>query len=261
VYTRCPECKTTYRIGIGELRAGRGEVLCNHCRTFFNALSFLSMNTGDSPDSDLEPARPAYTPVLGGRNTVMAPDEVDGAGVPETENGAGMFASDRSWRKRRSEPLSAAEMWRWGGGALALLVLLCAQIAGFEGERLVQDIHVRPMLDRFCAILRCTLPPFKDLDRIRIVDRALSIAQDGRDAFEFRLIFANQSELPQAFPQLRLVLNELNGYPVAERVFRPSEYLENWRSDITMPVGRPFEVRLSIARPSKDVGGFLIEFQ
>lgn len=259
MYTRCPECKTTYRIGIGELRAGKGEVLCDHCHTFFNALSSLTMNTGDSSDS--EPVRPVYTPVLGGREAVAASKKIDGAGVPETGNGAEMFAPDRQRRKHRSAPLSTAEIWRWGGGVLALFVLLCVQIVGFEGKRLAQDVHVRPMLDRFCAILRCTPPLFKDLDRIRIVDRALSIAQDGREAFEFRLIFANQSELPQTFPKLRLVLNELGGYPVAERVFAPSEYLEGWQDGMPMPVGRPFEVRLSIAKPGKDVGGFLIEFQ
>lgn len=170
------------------------------------------------------------------------------------------FETDRMRRMGRPSPRSAAN-FPWGWGALGLTVLLGMQIVWFEGNRLVQNPHVRPFLDSFCGTLRCTLPPFKDLTRIRIEDRGLSTAPDGREGFDFRLIFSNQSDLPQVFPDLKLTLNQLDGSPVAERVFSPSEYFPEWREGMMMPMGRPFEIHLSMAKPSGEVGGFIVEFQ
>jgi len=90
------------------------------------------------------------------------------------------------------------------------------------------------------------------------VDRALHPAPNGIDGYEFSLALSNQSSLSQVFPSLKLVLAELNGRAIATRVFAPEEYLGE-DPPTRMPVGKPFEVKLLIAKPSREIGGFSFE--
>jgi predicted Zn finger-like uncharacterized protein len=262
VYTRCPECKTAYRINVSLLRAGRGRVFCKRCHTIFNALQALAGTVKDSVA-----AGPPRVPILEDRHAVVMPnlerqrlDEVDHVKMPEIRAGDGAFAADVRRRKGRP-PVSTEHAWRWGAGVVALVILLGVQVFKFEGRHLAQNVHARPWLDGLCSRLGCVLPPFKETARIQIMDRALKRAGGKKEGFEFSLIFANQSDLPQAFPALKLVLHGLDSRPVAERIFEPPEYLPEWRDGALMQVGRPFEVHLSIARPSREVGGFVIAFK
>jgi predicted Zn finger-like uncharacterized protein len=265
MYTRCPECKTAYRIDISQLRAGRGEALCERCHTVFNALASLSTTVKDAAVPG--PARLVNTPVLGDHEAVVLPkferdrlEELDAAEMPGNREGVGMLKTDPRQPKPRKSGLPE-EPWAWAGGALVLLILLISQILAFEGRRLAQNVHARPWMDGVCSTLGCALPPFRDIGNLRITDRLLTMAGGPRDGFEFNLVFANQSDLPQAYPKLRLVLNELNGRPAAERLFAPAEYLPEWHEGRLMPVGTPVEVSLALARPSRDIGGFTIEFE
>lgn len=40
--TRCPYCKTLYRITLDQLTIGHGQVLCGMCREMFNAIEYLN---------------------------------------------------------------------------------------------------------------------------------------------------------------------------------------------------------------------------
>jgi len=41
MFTRCPECETTFRLGAQDLRRAGGKVRCGECETVFNALEYL----------------------------------------------------------------------------------------------------------------------------------------------------------------------------------------------------------------------------
>jgi predicted Zn finger-like uncharacterized protein len=51
LYTRCPECETTFRITEGALQQAQGQVRCGRCSHIFNAHEELSEVPGDSGDS------------------------------------------------------------------------------------------------------------------------------------------------------------------------------------------------------------------
>jgi predicted Zn finger-like uncharacterized protein len=265
VYTRCPECKTAYRISVAQLRAGRGEALCERCHIVFNALVSLAQAPKNAVPDGMPQAKP---PVLGTQEAVLVrkferelldePDVDDRSG---TEDKGRRFdrVSRRIRGKDAADPSPAMQEVLWGLGGFALLALLITQLVIFEGERMVQNARMRPWLDMACKTINCSLPPYKDVGRIQIFDRALRPDSNRNDALEFQLVFANQSNLPQVPPNLKLVLTELSGNPVAERIFTPAEYLPEGEKISLMPVGKPFEVRLLLAKPSSDVGGFIFE--
>jgi len=265
VYTRCPECKTAYRISIGQLRAGRGEALCEHCHIVFNALVSLAHIVKDAvPEGTLQ-ARP---PVLGAQEAVLVrkferelleESDVDDLSATESKEKPIDRISRGARDKEAAESSPVIQGGLWGLGVFGLLALLATQLAVFEGEKLVQNARMRPWLDMACKTIDCSLPPYKDVRRIQIFDRALRPDSNRDEALEFQLVFANQSNLPQIFPNLKLVLTELNGSPVAERIFTPAEYLAEGEKISLMPVGKPFEIHLLLAKPSGGVGGFVFE--
>ena len=47
MYTRCPDCKTYFRVTAENLRVANGEVCCGACETEFNALASLADEVPD----------------------------------------------------------------------------------------------------------------------------------------------------------------------------------------------------------------------
>lgn len=270
MYTRCPECHTPYRVNPRLLRAGAEGVLCGHCQLVFNAGAYLEVSVPEAESSVGVPLA-THVPVAEHGEVAATPvvprwrlDGLDESDSPDGPAQAGGRYGNVRPRRNRARPRSRSTLgdeWRWGLGAAALTGLLIVQAFYFEKGHLAQNPLFRPWLDGVCGSLGCSLPPFRDLANVKILDRGLGLAAGRKDAFEFSLSFANQSPLPQAYPKLKLTLNELGGRPIAERVFAPIEYLPDWQEDALMPIGTPVEVRFSFAKPSRDIGGFGIEFQ
>lgn len=264
MYTQCPGCKTIYSISIAQLKAGRGEALCQGCHRVFNALDALADAADDAVSDGPRPANP---PVLGPGDAVPASGadqrvwkEVADPELPRLSAQPG-DASGRydSWNEdSEMQPSSPVTRAAWWLGALALLAVLLGQVGVFEGARLAQNESLRPWLDIACEVLHCSLPAFRDIGQIQILDKTLQPAAGGVDGLEFSLVLANQARLPQAFPDIRLVLTDFNNAPVAARIFRPEEYLSEPSTGL-MPVGKPFEIHLLLAKPGREVAGFQFE--
>lgn len=256
MYTQCPTCRATFLADVKKLRESRGKVVCRDCHTPFNALDALA----ESPD-DFPKAPPVRRPVVSQAGDDEGKEATRAALPPLRAIGGPAARPRRTMHEAAEEEPRALEQGsglRWWLGALAMASLLVWQVNVFEGARLAQSERIRPWLELLCESLGCELTPYKDTRQIQVVDRALLPAPDDIDGYEFRLIIANQSALAQAFPSIRLVLSELGGRASASRTFSPDEYLEAPRPS-KMPVGKPFEIRLLIAKPSSEVGGFSFE--
>lgn len=268
MYTQCPKCKATFRVDIQRLRASRGKVTCRDCQTHFNALDSLAQSAADFPKVRVEkvPKRASYEASAQDEEMELGREEMprlraSREEAPALRAGSGLIARRHSSpREAEGEPdeLPQGSGPGWWLGAFALLALLGWQISVFEGARLAQNERFRPWLELACESLGCELTPYRDTSQIQVIDRALLPAPDDIDGYEFRVIISNQSSLAQAFPSIRLVLSELGGRAIASRTFEPDEYLEPPRA-AKMPVGKPFEIRLQLAKPGSEVGGFTFE--
>lgn len=236
MYTQCPECNTAFRITTTQLRLGQGRVKCSKCAALFDAISALSDIAYEDHYSELRslptlPLEQALPPPIADANsekTRIAPTPAPAGGISRT--------------------LSIS-------GILLMSVLLIVQISLFEGERLVQNPHLRPWFEDICGRVRCELPSYRDSAAIEVLERALEPA--GPDALEFRIVMINGSRFDQAFPRIQLNLIRFNGEPLAQRVFLPDEYLSGPAARVAlMPAGRPVEIRLEIAHPAAPVGGY-----
>ncbi len=258
LYTQCPRCKSTYRIGVAQLRHGRGQAQCQECQASFNVLDTLAETVARAR---AEP--PPVGQVMLGRLDVVDARKLEHEpiftrdGLPSLSDADETQPVSTDWNKRGDTPEShAASVGRasWGFGTLLLLALLAVQFGLFEGPRQAQNERLRPWLES----LGCRLPVFRAPKSIQIVGHDLHPAPDGIVGYEFTLVLANQASLPQAFPGIKLILSAYNGSPVADRLFEPAEYLPN-SSPALMPVGGLQEIRLLLAKPQREIGGFSFE--
>ncbi|WP_082411722.1 DUF3426 domain-containing protein, partial [Methylogaea oryzae] len=148
----------------------------------------------------------------------------------------------------------------WGFAVAVAVLVLCYQALFFESDRWAQQQPgLRPWLERICPRLGCQVSEFRDTSRIGVVERDLTPAHNGVDGLEFRAVLANYADQPQPYPRLKLTLSQYNGAPMAQRVFNPQDYLQPSAAGGKMAAGAAVEVRLTIANPGKDVGGFSFE--
>lgn len=256
MFTRCPKCHALYELGVPELRAGGGEVLCGQCRIIFSALPSLADSaeeaTASSPFKRKIPLLDAVVGPSAVEESAAAPADAS----PEPEEDA---ATDEEFPEDFAyAPLPSASPL-WGVACLAAVVLLLWQGWHFERDRLARDERWRPWMETACRLAGCTLPVRRDLARIEILDRQLNPAEGPVESLEFHTVLANYADFSQPFPRLKLSLTYFDGDPIAQRVFPPEEYLSPEVAAKDMPMGEPFEVKILIAPPEKTVAGFTIE--
>ena len=75
MFTRCPECETTFRLSAADLRRAQGRVRCGDCETVFNALEFLAEEPAESARQDRHVTPPDFARPA--RLTNQAPPEGD----------------------------------------------------------------------------------------------------------------------------------------------------------------------------------------
>lgn len=244
---------------------GRGEALCENCNTVFDALAALEQTPAESrPVLSLRPGESVSIPSLGTRESAV-PDEPNTLSVPSLTAGSrpgSRVKSSSSSRKSKSRSRPSVQLpdsvpgIRWNVLTTGLLVLLWVQYLFFEGDHLVQNPTIRPWLEQVCSSLGCAIPPYRDFRAIQTTQAALLKRVTPENAYEFRLVMSNQSRLPQAFPRLKLVLSEIDGKTIAERIFEPFEYLSDQGLERVMSTGKSYEVRLLLAPPHRSIGGY-----
>lgn len=139
----------------------------------------------------------------------------------------------------------------WGLGSLGLLLLLCAQLAYFQGESLMRRAPVYQAFSEICHTLGCQLPAYYNPAAWSVSHTELQ-EQIGR-RYWLTAALTNQAALVQALPVLKLSLTDYNGQIVAERLFTPQHYAKvtNAAANHTLAV----QIPLSLSVP---VGGFTL---
>ncbi|CAG9176442.1 hypothetical protein LMG23992_03279 [Cupriavidus laharis] len=132
-------------------------------------------------------------------------------------------------RAREAAAMPAPPRFRYGwhiaAGVLALgvvtqgLYLMRGQLAGHFPA-------LRPVLEAACAPLGCEVPPWRDIDALRIDTSQLQKQEEGSDAYLLAVTLRNQGRATTALPAIELVMTDLQDQLLLRRVLEPSEYLE-----------------------------------
>lgn len=186
---------------------------------------------GPFPVIATPPLPPAYPPVH--RQTSVAEGSPD-AGLVASEQQVTDTAApaDEAAPEAEDAPAPVAvpshrqgsPTWLWAVASGLLLLTLAGQMTYFLRDILATEVpQTRPLLERACALLGCTLELPHQIEQLRIVGSDLQ--SEATERLRLTLTLGNRSGEPQAWPVLILTLTDPQGKPLARRSFAPSEYL------------------------------------
>lgn len=85
---------------------------------------------------------------------------------------------------------------------------------------------LRPVLEAACAPFGCEVPPWRDLDALRIDSSQLQKQDEATDVYLLAVTLRNQGRATTALPAIELVMTDLQDQLLLRRVLQPGEYLE-----------------------------------
>jgi len=287
--TRCPLCQTAFRVTTTQISAADGLVRCGACTHVFQAERNLvaaepalsdaaAANGAAVADWSIEesyihemllgPASRADEADAQVPASIAEADASADARTAEPAPGAGgdtprddthtataadqvapsSFAPPPIEIAATAPPRRASLGWALSSAAAALLLL--AQIAWHERDRLVRDAHWRPRLAAACAVFGCSLPKPAAPELLRTDGLVIRPAPGREGVLLVDALISNRATYEQPWPGFELVFFDMRDRPLAGRVFAPSEYLPATAPD-AMPVRQAVAVRLEIRDPGE----------
>lgn len=244
MYTRCPQCKAVHRLTAAELAHVQGLVQCGHCGRTFSALSFLFDNwpSGQPP----KPAKgPDVRPPVIGRTKKpkydadnIIPDDTDTDGI-----------------SRHPHRLA------WSFLAVILVLATTANLAWTFRDPLMQVPQINSWLEQNGWLEVEEEGLLRDPSSIQLVSRDMHTHPTRTGILVLSLTFVNLAEASQEFPILKISLLDATNQVIAQRYFKPQEYLRpgadilsGLSTDVFLPV------LLELGDPGEQAVGFEIEF-
>ncbi|MDB5902969.1 MAG: hypothetical protein JWM26_1847 [Betaproteobacteria bacterium] len=282
--TRCPRCRTLFRVTPAQLQARTGRVRCGRCTQAFDAYEALAAEAGNvlaapQPSEMPEPeknqtraseptASPASAPVqappvapvkpdapiAAAATPVPTPRAIDTPAEPAAEADAKpRFAS----LMRKPTP---AQMWSIGAAALAL-VLLFQVLFAYRSDLAARSPAFRSVLAAVCqhAGCRVALPQRPDLVRIEASD--VHMVDAGRpQLIQLTATLRSYASYDLGYPALDLVLTNANEHALARRIFAPDEYLDQSRDpQAGIPANAEITVALDLDTGNLNAAGFRLD--
>jgi hypothetical protein len=143
----------------------------------------------------------------------------------------------------------------WTISSAALVLLLLAQYGWHERDRLLRDDRTRPRLDAVCAALGCVLPRPAAPALVRSDGLVVRPAPGRAGVLLVDALLTNRAAYPQPWPALEIVFQDIEGRPLAGRVFAPQEYLPAPPA-ADMPVAQAVAVHLEIRDPGDEATNY-----
>ncbi|WP_312592403.1 DUF3426 domain-containing protein [Stutzerimonas nitrititolerans] len=150
----------------------------------------------------------------------------------------------------------------WGTLNLIALLALAGQYVAYNYDELVRQDRYRPWFEQLCPSIGCTLPPKVDIEQIKSSNLVVRSHPDFNSALVVDAIIYNRASFAQPFPLLEVRFADINGQPLASRVFKPGEYLSGELAGRTeMPPQVPIHIALDILDPGTRAVNYSLSFR
>lgn len=220
-HTRCPACRTVFRVTPQQLAVRAGQVRCGHCQTVFDGRAQLLRETAppavmvDSPEYDEATMGPATM-------TLRMPQPAGAS--PPIGRVRPLDYEERFAAAQRGERRRAATV-AYGIGVPLLLLLLAGQaLYHFRDLIVARWPGTRPAMVELCRLARCEIVPVHDVAGLSIEASDLQADPSHRGLLILTATIRNRSAWPLGYPHLELTLTDARDQVVARRALPPAEY-------------------------------------
>jgi predicted Zn finger-like uncharacterized protein len=249
-FTRCPGCKTIFRVTPAQLAMRGGQVRCGHCRTVFDGVAaLLSLAPQRRPERE-EPefdeaalgpptvtlrSEHALEPPPGADDERYGHDEpsVESAPAetkpPRAEDAEAAYAARFSWQERRARRRIPG--WVYATSIPLLVLALAGQaLSHFRDAIAAQWPITKPALIRLCVVAGCQVRPLQEINGLSIEASDLQADPAHRGLLILSATIRNRAPYPLAYPYLELTLSDVQKQTqqdvvVVRRAFSPQEYV------------------------------------
>lgn len=143
----------------------------------------------------------------------------------------------------------------------SLLLLLIAQASWFHYEELVKYPKIAALYELACKELGCDLPVLSNISKIENGNLVVRSHPTIFNALIIETIITNNAAFEQAFPDISLSFSNINNQAVAQRLFKPTDYLNkeilSWPG---MPSEQPIQITFEIIDPGPEAVNYKINF-
>jgi len=290
LFTRCPECDTTFRVTDEALTKANGQVRCGRCASVFNAYAELH----DPSAATFEPTPPAPTQTArepaeptpsvptptpstaplaataatadGDRGTTQSDADLISATAVDQVLTANISANGPhgtpSWPALGAEP-ERRPTGRWWGvaAALALFMLLGQGLHYFRSD-VAGHPTFGPWIQQAYGLLGTELTPNWDVHQYEILDWIATAEPNSRGLGSLKITarIQNRGPLRQPYPAVQLRLKDRWEAAVSSRLFTPAEYLpqDTPRGRLMSP-GETARADIEVVDPGPDAYGFELD--
>lgn len=204
---------------------------------------------------DAEKTRPLY-PGEGLEDLLPPPSDRPPPIISSPEPEPLPFETDAQERRPRRKGT-----WLWTLGTLLLLVAALLQAAWLTRQQLMNYPQGQLVLETLCRYAGCQLPERRAPRQIEVLRRSITSHPTEENALLLQLTLVNRAPFAQPYPQLQIGLYDNNETLVAQRRFRPSQYLgHSVKKSEQLEPNQALNVELAVVDPGSNVTGFKLEF-
>jgi hypothetical protein len=142
-----------------------------------------------------------------------------------------------------------------------LSVLLALQLLLAQRDVLAADARWRPTVGALCALLRCSVPDWRQPDAFVMLSRDVRPHARAPGTLQIDASFRNDARWPQPWPRLVVSLSDIDGRVVGTRAFSAREYLGAQPTQNTLASGQTAAVHLAVIEPAPGIVAFSFEFR
>lgn len=145
----------------------------------------------------------------------------------------------------------------WAIGSIALMLVFVLQAVYFTRNDLARDPKLRPWLETACAYVGCEINRPSETAKIEILGWDVRSHPVAAKALVANTTLINNARFAQPYPLLELRFSDINGTPLAQRRFKPREYLPAGTDfQAGMPPDIPMQVELELMDPGSAAVNF-----
>ena len=257
--TSCDQCRSRFRLTESQLRQAYGKVRCSQCGAVFNALLGLKNYEGELPaDYHQQHSSAEKLEAQSPTDTELQSSDSSDAELDQQESRTLSLHEAMYGAERRSffslAPLS------WFIGILLLIALGIAQAIYYQRYQLIEDPRFQQQVINLCQLLPCAERQFASTEQIRLLERNVFTHPVTSNALMVTGSFINQAPFAQRMPDLLISLFDVRGKLIANRRFRPNEYLLEDRNRNVVQSQVPIQFRLEVVDPGTDALTYEFEF-
>ena len=130
-----------------------------------------------------------------------------------------------------------------------ILAVLAATVVYPRWNALDQSPTFRPMKQRVCQWFSCELATRVSIDELEVLKREVFESPSRDNALLISIVIKNSADFSQRYPVVEARMTNRVGRTVAQKAFRPAEYLPKWEKGDVLNAGETVNISLTVNDP------------